>query len=150
MDILSRRWLTGAAYTVVSEGVAGTDGACKAPIRKSGPQLRQCGVAGAVCWGEALDVQATESGDSCVHALGAGVEEMKPTHDGVNGTAAGELPDVFKGVHHAGVGAAEQDHQAGFGVEVKGLVVGERVGLGAGGIELETAAGVFEGVRAGD
>ena len=85
-----------------------------------------------------------------VHAFGAGLQEVEPTQDGVNRPAAGEVLDVFKRVHHARMGATEQDHQAVFGVKVKGLVVQQRIWMGAGWITEEGAAGVFKGVLSGN
>ena len=60
------------------------------------------------------------------------------------------MPDVFERVHHAGVPAAQQHHKPVRGIEEQRLVVHQRIGLGAGGVEKEASAGVLEGILAGN
>jgi len=68
-------------------------------------RIGRCAVGG----GEALNVQAAKGSDGFVHAFGAGLQEVEATHNGMNRPAAGEVLDVFKGVHHARMGATEPD-----------------------------------------
>lgn len=51
------------------------------------------------------------------------------------------------GIDEAGVGAAEEDYETAWGLEIEGLVIVDWVNDTAGGIEEELAAGVFEVVE---
>ena len=62
----------------------------------------------------------------------------------MNRSAAGEVLDVFERVYHARVGATQEHHKALRGIEEQGLIIQERIGPGAGGVEKEAAAGVFK------
>jgi hypothetical protein len=54
--------------------------------------------AGEVARGKLLDVPATKSGDRFLDPFGTGGQQVQATENGVNGSAASNVLDVFKGV----------------------------------------------------
>jgi len=100
--------------------------------------------------GQPLNIQPAECGNGLLHAFRSASQQVQPAQNRVNRPAASEMPDVSERVHHARVGAAQEYHKALRGIEEQGLIIQERIGPGTGGVEEETAAGIFEGVLTGN
>ena len=57
---------------------------------------------------------------------------MHSAYDGMNRPVAGQLANVFQRVHHARMGAAQEDHNPVGGIKEERLVIDEWTGPGTG------------------
>ena len=76
--------------------------------------------------------------------LRGGVQQMHAADDGMKVVLSGQRADILQRIDHAGMTAAEKNHDSIIGFDVDGLVIHDGVRLRAGFIEIKIAAGILE------
>jgi len=91
-----------------------------------------------------------ESIDGSLHARWLSGEQMHTPDDRVKWPSTGNTADVCQGVNHTGMSASKNHHQPTLPVEIKRLVIQQRIRAGTASIPKEAPPRVFKVIYPGD